>query len=78
MYIPEEPQDPKGDTIVIAGRSDVDFWCQRLSISPFTLFHLLRSVGNNVSQIGEFLHSDHRTVLDNVGEPIKDIGICKL
>jgi hypothetical protein len=75
MYIPEEPRHPKDDIIVITGRSDIDFWCQRFSISPYTLFQLLRTVGNSARQIGEFLHKNQEERLDEVGEPIKNISI---
>lgn len=75
MYTPEEPRHPKDDIIVITGRSDVDFWCQRFSISPYTLFQLVRTVGNNVRQIVEFLHKNQEERLDKVGEPIKNISI---
>jgi hypothetical protein len=75
MYIPEEPRHPKDDIIVITGRSDIDFWCQRFSISPYTLFQMLRNVGNSARQIGEFLHKNQEERLDEVGEPIKNISI---
>jgi len=75
MYIPEEPRHPKDDIIVITGRSDIDFWCQRFAISPYTLFQLLRTVGNSARQIGEFLHKNQEERLDEVGEPIKNISI---
>lgn len=75
MDIPEDLPRLEDDIIVIAGRSDIDFWCHRFSISPFTLFHLLRTVGNSARQIGEFLHKEKEERLDKVGEPVKNISI---
>ena len=42
--------------ITINTALDAHYWSERLSISPFTLFHLLRTVGNRLSDIVEFLH----------------------
>lgn len=44
------------DTIVLNRPADVVYWAERFSVSPFTLFHLIRNVGNNAREIGEFLH----------------------
>ena len=45
------------DTIItINTPGDAHYWSKRLSISPFTLFHLLRTVGNSLRDIVEFLH----------------------
>jgi hypothetical protein len=75
MYTPEEAPGLKDEIIVITGRSDIDFWCQRFSISSFALFHLLKTVGNNARQIGEFIHKNNGDRLDRVGEPMKNISI---
>lgn len=75
MYTSDEPLDLKDEIIVITGRSDIDFWCQRFSISAFSLFHLLRTVGNSARQIGEFLHRNNEDRLDRVAEPMKNISI---
>ncbi len=75
MYSPDEPLDLKDEKIIITGRSDINFWCQRFSISAFALFHLLKTVGNSARQIGEFIHKNHGDRLDRVGEPMKDISI---
>jgi hypothetical protein len=44
------------NTITINTGSDAQYWSKRLLISPFTLFHLVRTVGNRLSDIVEFLH----------------------
>jgi hypothetical protein len=44
------------DTITINTPADAHYWAQRLSISSFTLFHLVRTVGNRLTDIVEFLH----------------------
>ena len=75
MRIPQEPQHPSDEVIVISGRSDIDFWCQRISISPFTLYHLLKTVGNDARQIGEFLHKNEGERLEKIGEPLKGVTI---
>lgn len=75
MFISQEPQYPTDEIIVISGRSDIDFWCRRFSISPFTLFQLLKTVGNDARQIGEFLHKNEEERLDTIGEPKKYISI---
>jgi hypothetical protein len=75
MHIPEELRHLNDEIIVITGRSDIDFWCRRLSISPFTLFQLLRTVGNSARQIVDFLHKNEKERLDKVEEPIKNISI---
>ena len=75
MGNPENLPGPEDDIIVIKGRSDTDFWCQRFSISPYTLFHLLKTVGNSASQIGDFLHKHQGDELDRVREPAKNISI---
>ena len=75
MYIPEKPRHLNDETIVITGRSDIDFWCQRFSISPYTLFQLLKTVGNSARQIGDFIHNTEKERLDKVGGPIKNISI---
>jgi hypothetical protein len=74
MFISQEPPHPSDEIIVISGRSDIDFWCRRFSISPFTLFQLLKTVGNDARQIGEFLHKNEGERLD-IGEPKKSISI---
>ena len=75
MYIPQEAQHPGDEIIIISGRSDIDFWCRRFSVSPFTLFQLLKTVGNDARQIGEFLHKNEGEKLDKIGEPMKSISI---
>jgi hypothetical protein len=45
-----------GDVVIINGRSSLLYWCERFSVAPFTLFHLLKTVGNSATEIGEFLH----------------------
>ena len=75
MENPENLPRLDDDIIVIRGRSDTDFWCQRFSVSPFTLFHLLKTVGNSASQIGEFLHSHQGDEAEKAREPAKNISI---
>jgi hypothetical protein len=75
MYIPEESRRGNDEIIVITGRSDIDFWCQRFSISPYTLFQLMRTVGNSARQIGDFIHKNEKERLDKVEESIKNISI---
>jgi hypothetical protein len=43
--------------ITIRGRFDIEYWCERLAVSPFTLFHLVRTVGNNVTAVEDFIHT---------------------
>jgi hypothetical protein len=71
----EVPSRLVDDTITIAGRSDIDFWCRTFSISPFTLFYVMKTVGNSARHIGDFLHKDQGVKLDSVGNPIKSISI---
>ena len=42
--------------VTINGRPALEYWCDRFSVSPFTLFQLLKTVGNSATEIGEFLH----------------------
>lgn len=53
------------DVIVVHTAADTHYWCERFSISPFTLFHLLNTVGNRASQIEEFIHSHDAVRLGN-------------
>jgi hypothetical protein len=75
MDNPEYLPGPEDDVIVIKGRSDTDYWCQRFGISPFTLCHLLKTVGNRASQIVDFLHKHQGEALDNIREPVKNVSI---
>jgi hypothetical protein len=75
MEKPEDPSRLPDERIVITDRSDIDFWCQHFSISPFTLFHLLKTVGNDPKQIGEFLHIKEEERQDEVGERIRNVSI---
>jgi hypothetical protein len=75
MNTPAEPRQPNDELILINGRADIDFWCRRFSISAFTLFQLLKTVGNDARQIGEFLHKSEEESLDTIGEPKKFISI---
>jgi len=59
------------DVIIISGRADAHYWCKQFSISPFTLFHLLKTVGNRVSQLEEFLHNHREVKLENEPKSIK-------
>lgn len=45
------------DCISTKDRSDIMYWCDRLSVSPFSLFHLIKTVGNSVTKIEEFIHT---------------------
>jgi hypothetical protein len=56
-YIPDD-----NDCITSKDRSVIDYWCERLSISPFTLFHVMRTVGNNITKIEEFLYNQSPAV----------------
>ena len=49
LEIPEE-------LITINTPAEAHFWAKRLSISPFTLFQLLKTVGNRLTDIVDFLH----------------------
>jgi hypothetical protein len=51
-YIPEN-----NDCIETKDRSVLNYWCEKLAISPFALFHVIKTVGNNVTKIEEFLHN---------------------
>lgn len=51
-YIPENI-----DCIESKDRSVINYWCEKLSVSPFTLFHVIKTVGNNINMVEEFLHS---------------------
>jgi len=63
------------DTIVINGPSSVYIWCHRFSISPFTLFHLLKTVGNSAREIEELLHKHQYQKREKAGEPVKSVSI---
>lgn len=52
-------QQADNDCIEINMNSDVTYWCQRFSISPFTLFQLMKNLGNSARAIEDFLH-DHK------------------
>jgi hypothetical protein len=78
MYIPDDHQRRDEKPIVLTSRSDIDFWCHRFSISPFTLFYLLKTVGNSAGQIGEFLRKsegDQTERLEVAGESNNNISI---
>ena len=75
MDSPEHLQPFEDDNIIIAGRSDIDFWCLKFSITPFTLFHLLKTVGNSARQIGDFLHKEQGVGLNRAEESYKNISI---
>jgi hypothetical protein len=47
------------DIVLIKGPSDIKYWSQRFSVAPFTLFHVMRTVGNCITDIGEFLHKNN-------------------
>lgn len=49
------------DCISINARGDIHFWCQRFAVSPFTLYQLLKNVGNSVRKIEKFLHNQRTT-----------------
>jgi hypothetical protein len=66
---------PLDDLIIINTPSDTQYWCRRFSISPFTLFHLLKTVGNRVSEIGEFLHKPDIASLRPYRKPMKELTI---
>jgi hypothetical protein len=59
MNASKDPSLSIHDVVTIHSTSDARYWSQYFSISPFTLFQLLKIVGNNVNEIGEFLHSHH-------------------
>jgi hypothetical protein len=44
--------------ISINGPSDVNYWCSRLQLSPFALFHILRTVGSCLTDVVDFLHRE--------------------
>ena len=58
-YIPGD-----NDCITSKDRSVINYWCERLSISPFTLFHVMKTVGNNITKIEEFLYNQSPTAYD--------------
>ena len=51
------------DCIDINTSSDATYWCKRFSISPFTLFQLIKNLGNSARTIEDFLHDHKRTSL---------------
>jgi hypothetical protein len=63
------------DRIAINGASSINYWSNRFLVSPFTLFHLLRIVGNSVSKIGEFLHRQEQEQFEAVNQQKKDLTI---
>ena len=50
----------ENDCISINGQSDIDYWAQRFSVSPFTLFQLLKNTGNSAPRIEEYLRGKSR------------------
>ena len=54
---------------------DAYYWSERLSVSPFTLFHVLRTVGNRLSSVVEFLHKSESTSLMQRTKPPKEVTI---
>jgi hypothetical protein len=64
-----------GTIITINTPIDAHYWSKRLSISPFTLFHLLRTVGNHLTEIVEFLHKTDPTALTRPTKPVKEFTI---
>jgi len=51
------------DAITINTPADAHYWSRRLSISSFTLFHLVTTVGNRLTDIVEFLHKTDPIIL---------------
>ena len=45
------------DCIEINKSSDATYWCKRFSITPFTLFQLIKNVGNSARAIEDLLHN---------------------
>jgi hypothetical protein len=45
------------DCIEINKSSDATYWCKRFSVSPFTLFQLIKNVGNSARAIEDLLHN---------------------
>jgi hypothetical protein len=54
---------------------DAHYWSERLSVSPFTLFHVLRTVGNRLSSVVEFLHKSESTSLIQRAKSSKEVTI---
>jgi hypothetical protein len=75
MSSPKEYLVTNNDIITIHSPSDTHYWCKWFSISPFTLFHLLKTVGNSATEIGEFLHNHEVIRLGQVNRPTKDFTI---
>jgi hypothetical protein len=48
------------DCIEVNKSSDVTYWCKRFSISPFTLFQLIKNVGNSARAIEDLLHNHNK------------------
>jgi Protein of unknown function (DUF3606) len=63
------------DIITINTPSDTHYWCERLAVSPFTLFYLLKTVGNNATEIVEFLHKTDSIRLKQTIKPLKEFTI---
>ena len=63
------------ETIMINRPADIVYWAERLSVSPFTLFHLLKTVGNSAREIGEFLHKQELERANNIESPEKKVTI---
>ena len=61
--------------ITINTALDAHYWSERLSISPFTLFHVVRTVGNRLSVIVEFLHRTESTTLTPRTQTPKEVTI---
>ena len=58
------------DCITSQDRSAINYWCEKLSVSPFTLFHVMKTVGNNITLIEEFLHNHSPLVYDVAKNPL--------
>jgi hypothetical protein len=61
--------------ITVNTPADARYWSERLSISSFTLFHLLKTVGNHLTEVVEFLHKTDATPLARPGKSVKEFTI---
>ena len=62
------------DCIEINTSSDAAYWCKRFSISPFTLFQLIKNVGNSARAIEDLLHNHKKNdPLENREEAVRPL-----
>jgi hypothetical protein len=63
------------DLIIVNRPTDAAYWCQHFSVSPFALFHLIKTVGNSAMKIGDFLHKQDQERANADDTPKEDSTI---